>query len=159
MSINNLDILILISFFISCGIQLIYWVSIFSRISKVSLPGDLADSSFVTVIVVFKNEKDNLKRLIPALLGQEYPSFELLFVNDFSNDDFQQVFEPYLPLNNIRLIHASKDFPGKKLALREGVKEALGEIILVTDADCLPFSPFWIKHMSAQYNKNIVCVL
>ena len=41
----------------------------------------------VSVIVAAKNEYENLQKLIPALLSQDYPEFEIVIVDDKSTDD------------------------------------------------------------------------
>src|SRR6185436_3860360 len=40
-----------------------------------------------------------------------------------------------------------------------GIREAKHEILLLTDADCVPASEFWIQHMQDAYDENIDVVL
>src|SRR5206468_3545680 len=45
-----------------------------------------ADWPFVSIIVPARNEERNLPRLLPTLLGQRYPNFEVIVVDDQSDD-------------------------------------------------------------------------
>jgi len=48
---------------------------------------------------------------------------------------------------------------GKKYPLSIGIREAKHEIILLTDADCVPASEHWIEKMQNGYDENIEIVL
>jgi chlorobactene glucosyltransferase len=41
---------------------------------------------FVSIVAPARNEQDNIERCILSLLTQEYPSFEVIVVNDNSTD-------------------------------------------------------------------------
>lgn len=105
----------------------------------------------VSIVVVFKNELENLQRLVPQMLAQRYPNFEVIMCDDYSSDGS---FEYANSLNDLRMkaMKASKDLPGKKFALREAIKYANGDKILVTDADCLPASSDWVGSMVRHTN-------
>lgn len=118
----------------------------------------------VSVIVCTRNEVYNLQQLIPALMAQAYPAYEVIIVADRSEDptydyllEQRQVWDP----DKFRLIYLH-DTPGelnpKKYALTLGIKAAKNEIILLTDADCLPKSEQWISNISHYFSteKDIV---
>ena len=48
---------------------------------------------------------------------------------------------------------------GKKYPLTIGIREAKHEVLLLTDADCVPASEFWIQKMQDGYDDNIEIVL
>jgi len=106
----------------------------------------------VSIIVCAKNEYDNLKELIPILCNQNYPKFEVIIVNDGSWDDsnllINTFMEQYAVLRSIYLDPEKKLFSGKKLGITLGIKSALYNHILLTDADCRPQSKEWITLMS-----------
>ncbi len=115
------------------------WLSLVEEnhnISKEDLP-------MVSVVVIFKNEKDNLPQLLNSLANQQYPYdlFEIIAVNDHSDDNYD-----YSQLNseNVRVINSVNS--GKKASIKEGIHLAKGEIILTTDADC-KIEHGWIKSM------------
>ena len=58
---------------------------LFSKFSM-SIPSqiDTKENFPVSVIICAKNEAENLKKNIPAILNQEYPNFEVILINDAS---------------------------------------------------------------------------
>jgi cellulose synthase/poly-beta-1,6-N-acetylglucosamine synthase-like glycosyltransferase len=117
----------------------------------------------VSIVVCAHDEAENLKELIPLLLSQDYPDFEVIIVNDRSNDstfDFllaETEREPRLRMVNV------KDTPervnGKKYGITLGIKAASHEWILLTDADCRPEGPQWITSMSRYFTEGTRFVL
>ena len=105
----------------------------------------------VSVIVCARNEQHNLQTYLHALLRQDYPEYEVIVVNDGSQDDTQYVLEQYaLQHPNLYLTFVPCDarvMSSKKLALTIGIKAARYEHVLLTDADCRPESRFWIRAM------------
>jgi len=145
-------------------IQLYYHWYYFSRIlRKKSTRNDFIPHIPVSVIICAKNELSNLKNNLPIILEQDYPDFEVIVVNDFSQDDsfflLKSFEEKY---KNFRVVHLRENvnfFEGKKLALAVGIKSAKNEHILLTDADCKPNSKQWIRNMAAGFSQNTEIVL
>lgn len=117
----------------------------------------------VSVIVCAHNEYENLLQLLPKLLKQDYPEFELVLIDDRSTDEtngYMQQVTQYYP--NTRLITIKKTpagFNPKKYALSMGIKTARYEHLLLTDADCLPLSERWIAEMMKGYRSGTEIVL
>ena len=98
-----------------------------------------------SVVICCKNESHHLPALIDALKNQSHHHFELIWVNDHSTDDTQQILEASLSLfPDVHIL--SPPETGKKKALREGILAAKGDFIITTDADCVPGSG-WIASM------------
>lgn len=98
-----------------------------------------------SVVVCCRNETHHLPALIEALRSQHCQSFELIWVNDHSTDQTQQVLEDSLiHFTDAQIIQSP--LPGKKHAQRAGILAAKGEFIITTDADCVPSST-WIETM------------
>lgn len=113
----------------------------------------------VSVIIPFRNETKNLKRLTQFLDKVDHPDFEVIFVNDHSEDDGAEVLRNSLSktMLNFRILNLSET-EGKKAALAQGIEAANGEIIVSTDADCI-MGAQWLKAISAPfYSKNIKMV-
>ena len=122
--------------------------------SQEHLPG-------VSVIVCAKNEAENLNKLIPEILNQRHSNFELILVNDHSSDQTQQVVEQWAKRDpRVRTFTLKEKFktPGKKAALSFGISQAAHDLLLLTDADCLPASADWIDLMTSplRANKSVV---
>jgi glycosyltransferase involved in cell wall biosynthesis len=115
----------------------------------------------VSVVICAKNETENLQKNLPVILGQNYPDFEVLVVDDGSTDDtgktLQQLKNQYPQLKSLFIPAAEKTGAGKKYALQKGVQNAAHAVILLTDADCVPASGNWIQYMVASLpGKQIV---
>ncbi len=131
------------------ALHLAFWILCFARLF---LHQDISANTEVpvSVIICAKNEFDNLKRNLPAILNQNYSNFELIIMDDHSTDNTQKLLQD-LGANYSHLYHYKviKNHPGKKQALREGVRHAKYDWLLLTDADCAPRSKDWIKTMMA----------
>ncbi len=113
-------------------------------------PGKNELKYFVSVVVAARNEELNIGNCIEALINQSYPSdrYEIVIVNDRSTDQTATIIERYRKSHNKIKLIAVKDLPQgispKKHALQLGILAANGEIILTTDADCVP-QKGWIE--------------
>lgn len=112
----------------------------------------------VSVIVAARNEEQHLPGLLKCLLNQDYSDYEVIIVDDQSTDDTagiirsRQSTHSYLKLISLTAPHPS--MPAKKNALAEGIRASHGEILLFTDADCLP-PPTWISRMIAGFEEEV----
>ena len=117
----------------------------------------------VSVVVAAHNEQENLMALLPLLLDQEYPEFEIILVNDRSEDDTEfYTYELERLFRNFRVVTVKKtpDYLNpKKYALALGIRAAKHEHVLLTDADCRPCSLNWIKKMQSGYKNGADVVL
>ena len=107
----------------------------------------------LSVVICARNEADNLKMFLPSVLEQDYPLFETVVVNDCSEDGTADVLGEMLKqYPHLRVSMIQKD-PGfyhtKKLAMLIGIKAAKNDLLVFTDADCRPASPFWLREVAA----------
>ena len=125
---------------------------------KHPLPLDTDNLPGVSVIVCARNEQDNLLHFLPTLLQQDYPRFEVIVVNDGSEDNTQLVLEQYAQkCNNLYLTFVPREarvISSKKLALTIGAKAANYDYLLLTDADCRPLTRTWITDMMQGFMHN-----
>jgi cellulose synthase/poly-beta-1,6-N-acetylglucosamine synthase-like glycosyltransferase len=119
----------------------------------------------VSIIVAARNEEKNIQQCIEKCAAQDYPDdkVEVIVVNDRSDDSTATIIKKISEIHkNVRLINITK-LPdeyvnsGKKHALKKGIENAVGEIFLLTDADCFPEAG-WIKNM-VQYFEHEVGVV
>jgi poly-beta-1,6-N-acetyl-D-glucosamine synthase len=154
MSVASEGLLILFGFVVL--IQLYFYFFRFGRVAWYRKPKVSARPQVpVTVIVCAHNESQNLRSLLPRLLEQDYPHFEVLVVDDRSTDYTHTWLEEESKKDpRVRSIHieqTTNHFTPKKYALTMGIKHAAHDVILLTDADCQPNSPFWLSHMAAKF--------
>jgi poly-beta-1,6-N-acetyl-D-glucosamine synthase len=109
----------------------------------------------VTVVICARDEAVNLARNLPLILEQDYPDFEVVVVNDCSEDDTENVLDSLKQkYPNLRSTFIRRDLRfshGKKLALTIGLKAAVNKWVLLTDADCHPASRHWISGMQKHF--------
>lgn len=113
----------------------------FNKLTPYKQPKTVAKITF-SVIVPFKNEEANLPMLLRSLTGLQYPRmlYEIIFVNDNSTDGSVGMLEKFIADNsefNLKLLHsqAGQGSP-KKAAITLGVRHAVKQWIVTTDADC-----------------------
>jgi len=154
-----------ITFIVIFCIQFIYYILIFGPFSfSNNKQNSLSFNKPVSVIICAKNEAENLEKNLPLLLKQNYSNFELVLINDCSNDttlDVMKKFNKYYNLiTKIVDVKPNEQFWGsKKYALTLGIKAASFEHLLFIDADCIPNSNSWISEMVKQFNNQKEIVL
>ena len=144
--------------------QLYYFWLVFAKLAFYKTTKNRTNKEAVSVIICAKNEYANLKRNLPQILNQDYPDFEVVVVNDASDDYTHELLEdmdrkyPHLKIVNIR--ENLNFFSGKKFALSIGIKSAKNDLLLLTDADCYPNSNLWIQKMADAFtSKKVEIVL
>jgi len=119
----------------------------------------------ISIIVAARNEELNIGFLLNCLISQEYPKekIEFIIINDHSDDKTSQIIKDFIKKDKRILLIESKNIPDgispKKWALKQGVDQSTGEILLFTDADCI-LGPQWSKKISSTFNNlNVGMVL
>jgi len=139
---------IIIPIFILYSVLIIYywqsWLSI-----PYFKPSGYSPQTGISVIIPARNEEENIGFLLSALEGQTYPKelFEVIIVDDHSEDRTAEIAKRY---SNVRLIRLQDDVINsyKKKAIETGIAAATKELIVTTDADCLPTSG-WLQAIAA----------
>ncbi len=147
--------LLLILFGITAVIQLIYLLFQLSVTGFKATQNGGASQPPVSVIICARNELKNLRTFLPSVLEQDYPKYQVVVVNDCSWDEsaayLEEMADAYPQLKIVTIKEQEKYPHGKKLALTLGIKGADHEFLLLTDADCKPASPQWIKEMASHF--------
>ena len=112
----------------------------------------------VSVIVCAHNEYDNLQDYLSILLEQDYPCYEVIVVDDSSEDGSDLLLErwsrQYGNLYHTFVPRGARVLSNKKLALTIGIKAAHHDYLLLTDADCRPESKHWIREMMKGFSNE-----
>lgn len=88
----------------------------------------------VSIIVPVYQARDYLPRCLESILGQTYKNFEIILVDDGSDDGSELICEEYSQKNsNICCIH--KKNGGVSQARNTGIEQAKGEYLLFVDSD------------------------
>lgn len=108
----------------------------------------------ISVIIPTYNEEENIAQCLVSLSHQNIPrtEYEIIVVDGGSKDTTCDIAKKYA---DQVFTQTSKKVGG---ARNDGVKEAKGDIIATTDADCI-LPPDWIKNLTEDFkDPNIVQV-
>ncbi len=158
----NMFLTLFFSVFISSVlIQISYWIFFliyFYRKSYHKSSNDYENQP-TSIIICVKNEYENILKNVDSWVSQLSQNDELILMNDFSTDQSQVAIENIMKQNlNVFGFKVSKDLPGKKQAITEGIAIAKNSYILITDADCSPNSG-WKKSMLSKLESDTSFVL
>ena len=107
----------------------------------------------VSVVVAFRNEENLLEGLLESLEKQTYEDWELLLVDDHSTDASAELTQRFFKKSPMKARLLTSWGEGKKKAVETGIREAKGEIVLLTDGDCrVPEQ--WVERHAASYAEN-----
>lgn len=140
---------------IACAFaQIVYGLLfLFAALRNGHPPAKAGPAVPVSVIVAARNEAGNLRQLLPALLAQGHPEFEIIVANDRSADQTARVVQNFARQDKrVRLLNILRTPTGwnpKKYALQQAIASARHNCLLFTDADCLPLEKKWIFSVQA----------
>ncbi len=110
-----------------------------------------------TIIVPFRNEAENLPKLLNSFSNLNYPTdlFEVILVDDSSNEKFQSTIVNYQLsiINNIRVSNSPK-----KDAITTAMQHVKTNWVITTDADCI-VPENWLLTFDNYIQENKVSML
>ncbi len=125
------------------AVMLIFaWGILRNRKTKESQPRSYS------ILVSCRNEQKNIHSLLESLSKIDYPDYEIILVDDASEDDTFSILTDYCQKNDrascYRIEQKDEKLRGKKAALTLAARKARKQILLLTDADCIvPFN--WLQ--------------
>jgi len=150
-------------FVVTAVVQFCYHITFLPFLFHKNSKKPPAKSLPVSVIVYAKNEVYNLSKLIPLLQQQKYEVYEMVFINDASNDETLEVMKKFEENDSrIKIVNVKNNeafWGNRKYALTLGIKSAKYEQLLFTDANCMPSSKEWIKEMSLLFSESKSIIL
>jgi cellulose synthase/poly-beta-1,6-N-acetylglucosamine synthase-like glycosyltransferase len=118
---------------------------------------DLNPQTSFTIIVPFRNEEENLPKLLHSFSNLNYPTdlFEVILVDDNSKKKFQVSHFTFhiSQINNIRVSNSPK-----KDAITTAMKHVKTNWVITTDADCI-VSKNWLLTFDNYIQENKVSML
>ncbi|HVC78724.1 MAG TPA: glycosyltransferase family 2 protein [Candidatus Micrarchaeaceae archaeon] len=116
---------------------------------------DLGYHPFVSVHVAAYNERRVIERLMVALSQLEYPEYEVIVVDD-STDDSKQILERWVNVPRFKILHRNSRAGYKGGALREALKvmDPRSEYVVIFDADSVPFPDALDRFLPHFYYEN-----
>ena len=163
---DNENIILLVVFYIFSAvtaIQLFYYLFFYLSVYLRKFSETKKTVEPVSIIICARNEAENLQNFLPSILEQNYPDFEVIVVNDCSEDNSYVILSNYLTkYPHLRISNVNKDpkfTHNKKFAQFIGIKAARNEILLFTDSDCKPESDKWLEGMTSHFDSKTSFVL
>jgi cellulose synthase/poly-beta-1,6-N-acetylglucosamine synthase-like glycosyltransferase len=144
-------LLITLIFLLLYSILIFYYLNAWSKLDEYT-PSATVNNGLLSVIIPARNEEKNIANLLNALAQQTYPKefFEVIIVDDFSEDGTADIVRKFR-LPNLTLIQPEiSSQSSKKKAIEAGINKAAGELIITTDADCVP-SKYWLEKINNFY--------
>ncbi|MCU0364377.1 MAG: glycosyltransferase [Ignavibacteriaceae bacterium] len=140
---SPLNLFLLLFFSLVLAHYLIFLHRIFRGLGNLQLGNNQnIPHEFISVIIPFRNESENILKSLKSIESQLYPieKYEVIYVNDSSEDNSLELLKSKIRKPNIQVISVPADFSvnaHKKRAVRYGIENAKGNIIVTTDADCV----------------------
>lgn len=129
-----------------------YWQS-WNAISDF-IPLNTTESTTISIIIPARNEEENIGQLLQALQSQTYSAdlFEVIVIDDHSTDKTAAIVQQF---PSVKLIQLKEDNINsyKKKAIETGIAAATGDLIVTTDADCLPGNN-WLATVASFKTEN-----
>lgn len=95
---------------------------------------DGKDAPLVSIIVPAYNEEINAVGSVESLLLGDYPNFEIIFIDDGSNDNtYERVSAAFAGNSQVRVLYKSNG--GKASALNFGIAQSTADYVICIDAD------------------------
>ena len=123
---------------------------------------DVEPKPDVSILIAARNESAGIRATLDSVLAQEYAGkWEVWVADDRSTDDTPEILAEYAAKNPRLHVLTIKDIPEgvspKKHALSKLIDACDGEILCLTDADCL-VKPTWVAGIVAEFEPGIELV-
>jgi biofilm PGA synthesis N-glycosyltransferase PgaC len=154
------ELMLLSGFILTFLIQLFYQLLMATFILSGKKKTWQGDYPSVSIIVPSRNYEDNLRKLIPSLLEQDYPDYEVVVVDDCSSDGTEWYLAGLkLQYNKLKTSHIVQetDFPNA-LALTIGIRAASKEWLLFLNPLCRVNSTDWLKSYATAFQSKAEAV-
>ncbi len=145
--------LLLILFLLYAGLHLF----LLRGLSRSVAPDPSGPLQGISIIIAARNEEQTIGPMLESLERLDYPAdqFEVIVINDRSNDGTSEVITRFLPrirtLSCIDIQENNTDMPHKKHALQSGIAKARFGILAFTDADCI-VPPQWLREIDKHFS-------
>lgn len=132
-------------FSLACLI-LLYWVSripnfLPQNLRRLPAASPPYSRARVSLVIAARDEADHIAQSIRTLASLDYPDFEIIVVNDRSQDGTGRILDELaLSEPRLKVVHNSSlppDWLGKCWALNQGARLATGDWLLFSDGDVL----------------------
>jgi len=111
----------------------------------------------ISVIIPAYNEEKCIGRCISSILSQTFPEdYEIIVVNDFSNDKTSQVVSEFQKENKNLILIDNKKRMGIATSRNKGFKLSTGKIVAFIDANCVASEKWLINILYSLQKKSAI---
>lgn len=144
------SIALILCYLIIILLYIFYW----NLLEEWEIPSNHSFGTKVSLVIAARNEANNIKQCLEAVLAQTYPAelLEIWVVNDHSEDDTAKIVTNFQE-KNVHLLNLPKGKSGKKQAIQMAIEQSKGVLIVTTDADCV-MGEDWLKYLVSYYEEN-----
>jgi len=138
-----LNLVFIIIFILLLAHYIFFLMKILSGLKKLKTSeASSTHEDFISVIIPFRNEEKNILANLKSIKSQDYPKekYEVIYINDSSEDNSLKLLQDNKIAGNIKVLSVPETFSinaHKKRAVKYGIENSNGKIIVTTDADCL----------------------
>jgi|SRR6185312_1888353 len=151
--LSLLFVFVSVIYFIYILLHLFVWI----KLPNTNKSDDYIPQTKISIIIPARNEESAIFGCITAISEQTYPAdlIELIIVDDHSTDGTKEIAGEAVSGLKIasKIISNGEEYHGKKSAINEGIKNASGELIVITDADCKS-NANWLMTMEYEYRQS-----
>jgi GT2 family glycosyltransferase len=109
-----------------------------------------------SIILCTYNRCDALRLALEGLVRIDSPpgfTWEVLLVNNRSTDGTRALCESYVSEHPEHFRYLQESRPGKSYALNTGIREAVGDLLILTDDDCV-VDPMWLQRIKDEFSAD-----
>lgn len=152
-----LEIITFISLFLTGILFIVIWnLWVFRKRKYLNIPEN--DLPSVSVLIPARNEERNIQKCVESLLSQDYGKFEVIVLNDNSEDATLDILnEIKNKYSNLRVINGKpleQGWTGKNFACHQLYKESKCDYLLFTDADTVHFKDSILNSVTRAINRK-----
>ncbi len=164
------QVVIFLSLIVLFIVELIYLFAIYNRVSQYVRSAAAGRVTYATnlpsisvIVYAHAEEAENLPNLLPALLAQDYPCYEVIVVNDSVSFEMQNAIALYeCEHSNVYQTSVPDtvyNVSRKKLGITLGVKAAKNDVIVLIESNCKPLGDSWLKTIGRNFVPGVDVVL
>ena len=116
------------------------------------------ENPYFSIIIPLLNMEKYIEKTILSVLNQSFQDFEIIIINDFSNDNSNIKIQKYLYLNKIKIIEHKNNL-GIYASRVDGFYNSNGKYLLYIDSDDMILNPFLLEKIynyNRKYNLDII---
>lgn len=110
----------------------------------------------LSIVIASHNRSQSLLEFLRQLSHQVVPKcveWEVVIVDNGSSDGTRVTVAPFIEKDPKRFRYFFEERPCKSIALNAGIREALGDVLVLTDDDCVP-DPCWLATLAHEFSSD-----